>query len=270
MKRFLLLTALAWGVCQFADAAALQITVTNHQTSGGFYFTPVAVAFHDGGYDLFDPGTAASAELEALAEGGATDPLVAALGNNGDGTARNATVVTAPDGFAGAPVFDPGDSATQIFDVANTATNRYLTFGSMVIPSNDAFFGNGDPFAHEVFATDGSFAGPVEIRVFGSSIYDAGTEVDDGLGAAFSANGGDATDEGGVVELDSGLAIFVGTDTAAGTTLTSGVDGAELLATISVADANAVPEPTTMAIWGAFALIGGVVSWHRNRQRSDS
>ena len=239
-----------------AQASPVQISVTNHQGAGGFYFTPVFAAFHDGGFDLFDGGTTASVGLETIAETGDAAPLAASLGNNADGTARTNTVVTAPNGFAGAPVFDPGDSATQVFDVADTTSNRYLTLASMIIPSNDAFFGNGNPFAHEVFAANGSFNGPITVRIYGADIYDAGTEVNDGQGAAFSAVGGTATDEGGVVSFAIGLDGLVGTTTAAGTTITSGIGSGELLATIQITDPNAVPEPSSLAIWGSILLMG--------------
>ncbi len=244
------------GVTAAAYASPVQISVTNHQGEGGFYFTPVFAAFHDGGFDTFDPGTAASAELETLAEEGDAAPLIASLGDNADGTARASTVVTAPQGFPGAPVFDPGDTATQIVDVSDTGTNRYLTLASMIIPTNDAFFGNGNPFAYEVFAANGAFNGPIEIRIYGSDIYDSGTEVNDGLGAPFSTTGGTSSDEGGVVALHVGLDGLIGTQTPAGTTITSGIGSNELVATITITDPNAVPEPTSFTIWGSILLLG--------------
>ena len=84
----------------------------------------------------------------------------------------------------------------------------------MVIPSNDAFIGNGNPTAYRIFNPDGSFAGPLVIDIFGDEIYDAGTEVNDGLGAPFSTLGGSSTDENGTVALHPGLGNFIGTDTA--------------------------------------------------------
>lgn len=244
------------GVTTAVHASPVQITVTNHQVEGGFYFTPVFAAFHDGGFDLHDVGATASSELEALAEGGDVAPLAASLGNNADGTGRTSTVVIAPNGFAGAPVFDPGDSATQLFDVADAGSNRYLTLASMIIPSNDAFFGNGDPFAYEVFAANGALNGPITIEIYGSNIYDAGTEVNDGQGAAFSAAGGTSTDEMGVVALHLGLGGLIGTGTAAGTTIGSDIDNGELVATIQIAGPNAVPEPSSLTIWGSILLLG--------------
>ena len=247
-----------------AWALPLQVTVSNQQKPGGFYFTPTWVGFHDGGFDYFDSGMSASAELEALAEGGDVSPLRSTLGTNGDGTARVDYVLTAPNGFPGAPIFDPGDSATQMVDVANPASNRFLSFGAMVIPSNDAFFGNDNPMAYEVFDSSGMFTGPITIGIYGDAIYDSGTEMNNGKGAAFSALAGMDTPEMGVVGPSDGLGVFAGTETAAGTTINYGIGSGDLLATVTVTDPSAVPEPSTLAIWGMLGLIGVVI--HRKRQ----
>jgi len=50
----------------------------------------------------------------------------------------------------------------------------------MVIPTNDSFIGNGDPLAYQVFNALGEIndmTGVFTIQVFGSDIWDAGTEV---------------------------------------------------------------------------------------------
>ena len=138
-------------------------------------------------------------------------------------------------------------------DVPNAGSNQYLSFASMVIPSNDGFFGNSDPLAFTVFNADGSFAGPLTIEIDGIKLYDAGTETNTGMGAAFSAVGGIDTDENGTVAIHPGLGNFVGTDTADATTIGSAIDSGELLARIQI---TAVPEPTT-ALLGA---LGGLVS----------
>lgn len=59
-----------------------------------------------------------------------------------------------------------------------TATSRYLSYASMVIPSNDAFIANGNPAAIPVFNAMGQFVGG-SFLVLGSMIWDAGTEVND-------------------------------------------------------------------------------------------
>ena len=51
-----------------AMAQELDITITN--LTNGIYFTPLLVSAHRGDVDLFEPGHAASAHLQAMAEGG--------------------------------------------------------------------------------------------------------------------------------------------------------------------------------------------------------
>ena len=231
------------------QAESIRVTIENAQPADGFFFTPVWVGFHSGEFDLHDIGQQASSGLETIAETGDANALSGEFTGimNSDGTSRFDAIVTSPGGFEGAPVFDPGDSVTVTLDVTDPASNRYLTFASMVIPSNDAFIGNGDPLAHRIFNADGTFAGPVTIDVLSEGIYDSGTELNNGMGAAFSAIGGTETDEGGTVSLHAGLDNFLGTGTAAGTTVNSPLANGEVLARIHV---TAVPEP------GAFGLMG--------------
>ena len=83
-------------------AESIRITVENLQPADGFFFTPVWFGLHDGGFDLFDVGSAASSALETIAETGDAAPLGSLLtsANNTDGTTRFGTVVAAPAGFA--------------------------------------------------------------------------------------------------------------------------------------------------------------------------
>lgn len=252
---------LAGGVAS-ASAEQISVTVQNLQPNDGFFFTPVWLGLHDGSFDLFDGASPASTELETIAETGDAGPLGARFSSatNANGTSRFGTVVTSPAGFAGAPVFDPGESVTVVLDVPDSSSNRYLSLASMVIPSNDAFFGNEDPSQHLLFNADGSFAGPMTIDIFGNGVYDAGTEQNTGMGAAFSAVGGLETDENGTVGLHAGLGNFVGTDTAAGTTIANDLSAAEPLARIQI---TAVPEPSTMGL----CLMGVVALVARGRRR---
>ena len=226
------------------EAQNVQVEVENLQGSDGFFFTPVWVGFHDGGFDLFENGQAASAGLELIAEEGDFSTLSSEFSGSGiDGA------VFSPGGFGGAPVFDPGEIASATFDIGTN--DRFFSFASMIIPSNDAFVGNGDALAYELFDENGNFNGPLTIEIFGSDIYDSGTEVNDGQGAAFSATGGVSTDENGVVELHAGLANFLGTDTVAGTTIGSIPGSATPIARITI---TAVPEPATASICSVLLL----------------
>ncbi len=250
--------------CFFAanatSAQQLQITVENLQPTGGYYFTPVWVGLHDGSFDYFDSGAVSSASLEALAEGGDVS------GIQGDFTGAGFSeqgVVTAPAGFAGAPVFDPTDVGELFLSVSTT--QRYFSFGSMLIPTNDVFFGNNDPMSHEIFDGAGNFLGPVTIEIFGSNLYDAGTENLDAATAAFIGGGG--TDENGTVGLLDGTDLtdfnneFIGQTTVAGTTITESISGGTPIARITIT--QAVPEPSSALLIG----LVGIATLVRRRKR---
>ncbi|NNK78347.1 MAG: PEP-CTERM sorting domain-containing protein, partial [Litoreibacter sp.] len=89
-----------------------------------------------------------------LAEEGDPSGMIA------DATAAGATsgVIFWPERFAGAPVIDPGEIASITLK-ADPTTNRFFSFLSMVIPSNDTFIGNEDSMAYEVFTAIGEFTG---------------------------------------------------------------------------------------------------------------
>jgi len=91
-------------------------------------------------------------------------------------------VVTAPEGFAGAPVFDPGDAASAQYTL-DSEMNRYASFMSMIIPSNDAFIGNHNPQGIELFDVAGNFKGKKIITILGSMIWDVGTELNNEMDA---------------------------------------------------------------------------------------
>jgi hypothetical protein len=163
----------------------ITVTVENLAPEGGFYFTPVWLGLHNGSFDLFDPGGLASPELERLAEDGDGSALgeafAAAVGGEAGGMDA---LVTAPEGFAGAPVFDPGDAASVHLTV-DSEMNRYLSYVSMIIPSNDAFIGNHNPHGIELFDAAGYFKGKKVITILGSMVWDAGTELNTEMEAAF-------------------------------------------------------------------------------------
>lgn len=232
-----------------ASAQELQISVENLSPDTGFFLTPLWYGLHNGSFDLFDVGGQATPGLELLAEDGATGALEAEFASPG----RIQGVIANPDGFPGAPVIDTGETAVAIQQTFDPAAYRYFSFASMVIPSNDAFIGNGNPLAYEVFDAAGNFNGDITIEIFGSDIWDAGTEVNNTLGAPFSTIGGSASDEGGTVQLHAGLQNFEGTGTPVGPI---GAGLAPLSATpVARITISQVPEPTT-AVMGMLALAG--------------
>ena len=183
-------------------AVPVQVTIENLAPENGTYLTPLWVGFHDGTFDLYDLGAPASAGLERLAEDGDTAPLSGEFAASGAGTV-DATIL----GPAG-PIA-PGDVATGMFDLDPTdADNRFFSYASMIIPSNDAFIGSASPTAHAVFDELGNFVGGSFVIV-GSRVRDAGTEVNDELPANTAFFGQMAPDtgvvEGGMVQVHEGF-----------------------------------------------------------------
>lgn len=245
-----------------ASAATITVTVENTMDADSFFFTPFWVGIHNGGFDSYDGGTLASGwpGLTELAEEGMTGPISDAFTASAAGIAGGAQdTITAVSGSGDAPVFSPGESASLMIDIGDPTINRYFSYASMVIPSNDLFVGNGDPFAHMLFDGSGNFTGPVTIDIFGSSVNDAGTEVNDALGgAAFSANGGTSVDENELIRnffTDAGdrdyLASFIGSDTANGATIGSTFGAGDLIGRITV-----TPAPGALALLGIAGLLG--------------
>jgi hypothetical protein len=241
------------GLSTTVSAASVQISVTNNQDADGVYLTRLLSILHDGSFDTFDTGSTASASLEALAEEG-NPGLVAA-----DAAAAGATtgVIFGPSGFAGAPVLDPGETSSIRLDV-DPMVNRFFSFLSMVIPSNDIFIGNDNSMAYEVFDILGAFTGLGPILVYSNDAWDGGTEENDGFGAPFNTAGGTATETNDVIRRAPGnLFLLEGQNTVAGTTID--LTGRTLLATIEVSE---VPVPASLPL-----LLAGL-GFLRHRRRS--
>ncbi len=177
------------------------VEVENLAPTNGNFLTPLWAGFHDGTYDVYNIGQPACAGLESLAEDGATEAIgLEFLGSLGG------TVHTTLNGIG--PIA-PGAKTSRIVMLdANAPTSRYLAYASMVIPSNDAFIGNGDPMAHAIFDVSGEFIG-AEFEVLGSAVRDAGTEVNDELPANTAFFGQAApntgTNENGTVQVHAGF-----------------------------------------------------------------
>ena len=139
-------------------AFAQDITVKIDNLSNGLYFTPLLVAAHgDNGY-LFRTGLTASANLQAMAEGGDISGLEA------DVTAISGDYIANPAGGLLAP---GGSTTTAVI----STDHDYLSLVGMLLPTNDGFVGLDSLMIPET-------AGTYVVYVNG---YDAGTEANDEL-----------------------------------------------------------------------------------------
>ncbi len=182
-----------------ASAVDIAVTVRNTTPDNGLWAVNPVLMVHDGMFDTFDSGSAASAELENAAEDGNVGPLQTAFG------------VSQPNGlsaFIGGPVA-PGTSYTQIFSIdPSIPSHQYLSYLSMIIPSNDGFWGNDTPDAYPIFDGDDNVIART-IQIMGTDVWDAGTEVNNEIPAntAFLAQAAPNTGatENGVVAIHPGF-----------------------------------------------------------------
>ena len=226
----------------------IRITVKNTSDDGGTFLTPLYLGFHDGSFDLFDAGAAASAGLESLAEDGSATAL-AQERQAADEDSQGLVVAG-----AGGPIAT-GETASGILDV-DASSNGYVSFASMVIPSNDAFIGTDE--AARLFSGRGRFLGEQTFVFGGEDVYDAGTEVNTELDAAFLNQTGPNTgeDEGGVVRLHDGFngsegnpegegdQLILGGTNAAGAPITEAADFTRAGAEIAEVHINTVAHRT--------------------------
>ena len=162
---------------QTASATDFNVRITN--LSNGIYFTPFLVAAHPEGSSLFITGQPASANLQAMAEGGDISGLVADLQGLG------ATIAENPAGGLLAPA-----SETDVDLNTDGTSNDRLSIVAMLLPTNDAFAGLN---AIMIPTDPGTY-------VFDVPAYDAGTEANDEL-----ITGGGAPGAAGIPADPGGL-----------------------------------------------------------------
>jgi len=175
-----ILAALAASASTVAQEYRVNVLLTNAAPGNSTFQTPVWVGFHDGTFDTYDGGTLASSlpipgstAMERIAEDGTTGPLMADFATLAAG--RFDATVPGPNG-----PFAPGDATAQSFLLDPTdPRDRYFSYVSMVIPSNDAFIANGNPMAHPIFDASGNFIAEDFFVAGPSAVNDAGTELND-------------------------------------------------------------------------------------------
>jgi len=145
------------------SAQTVDIEISN--LTQGIYFTPLLVSAHSSTTHLFESGSTASTELQAMAEGGDISGLVTAATAVGATNAENPAV----------GLLSPA-SSTQIMNL-DTGSNDRLSIVAMILPTNDGFVGLD---SWQIPEQAGSYT-------LYLNAYDAGTEVNDEI-----VNGGGA------------------------------------------------------------------------------
>lgn len=246
-----------------AAVVPVQITVENLAPQNSVSLAPLRFGFGNGAFDAFDEGQAAfllgfpsiaEAPIVTIAEGGSGSNWFPAF-LTAESAADTGSVV-GPTG-----PFLPGQSNSTIIMVDNS--NRYFTFGTMVVPSNDHFLGNDDPQEYEVFDSSGNLI-LTSITQTAAEIWDAGSETENPANAAFLVGGVNSQreNENGVVSFNfSDLSTFDGLTTAAGYVFDSSLLSADTdVLRISFA---VVPEPVSSSL--LLSVCGAMLAGRRGR-----
>jgi hypothetical protein len=227
----------------------VMVTIRNLAPTNSVSFAPLRLGFGNGTFDSFNIGQSGGLAITSIAEGGSGADWF---------TAFALAEPNAISGSVGGALL-PGATASNsfVFDTAN-ANNRYFTFGTMVIPSNDLFLGNDNPTAFQLFNTDGTLAIST-INQNAGQIWDSNSEVAIAANAAFLVGGNNdlREAENGVVAFDrSELSAYEGLTTAAGYTFNSTLLSSNATPIYSIDfSVSAVPEPSSIAL-SAVALGG--------------
>lgn len=184
------------GASALASAQQVEVSITN--LTQGIYYTPFIISAHSADVSVFNVGEAASAELQAMAEGGDISGLSAMLTN------ANADIVENP----ASGLLAPSMNTTAQLDT--TDGNMYLSITAMLLPTNDGFVGLN---SWKIPSEAGSYT-------FTLNAYDAGTEANDervvaGSGAPGVAGipaapgGGAGTDGTGITTSEENTMIHI-------------------------------------------------------------
>ena len=193
MKKTLI--AIALSAASISSASALDVTIALTNLTHGSHFTPLLFSAHAADQHLFQVGSAASSNLQAMAEGGDT------AGLNTDLTNLNA------DSHNAAGLIAPGQ--TETFNLMTQMANTNLSVVAMVLPTNDGFVGLD---ALQIPTAAGTYT-------YYLNAYDAGTEANDeiinGAGAPGAAGipadplGSGGTGATGVAGVDSNANVHI-------------------------------------------------------------
>lgn len=153
----LIVTGLLSLVSSVSVAENLSINISN--LTQGIYFTPLLITTHMENVHLYQTGTAATMELQAMAEGGDISGLLASSDTLGAVSVANpAEGLLAPGMMTDVMTLDTGD-------------NDRLSIVAMILPSNDGFVGLD---AWPIPSEPGTYT-------LWLNAYDAGTEANNEL-----------------------------------------------------------------------------------------
>lgn len=230
-------------------AVQVRVTVENLAPANSIALAPFRFGFGNGTFDSFDDnqtafllGAASIAEapIVTIAEGGSGAnwfPAFQTAEPNADlGSILGPTI----------PPILPGQMSSAVIEV--DPTNRFFTFGTMVVPSNDHFLGNANPIAFEVLDADGNLA-LTSFTEDASRIWDAGSETENPANAAFLVGGINDQRENENLPVTfnfADLLAFNGLTTAAGYVFDSSLLSANT--PILRVSFQAVPEPSTATL----------------------
>jgi len=186
-----------------AAPVTITVTIQNLAPVNGNFLTPLWVGFHNGGFDIYNPGAPVTPGVERVAEDGLTAAISSEFAASGAGVVQGTIMGPVM------PEIAPGQTASMAFIVDGSLTSsRYFSYATMIIPSNDTFIANDNPFAFPVFDSAGNFLG-ADFIVLGSQVLDAGTEVNDEIPAHTAFFGqmmpNTGVTENGVVGLHPGF-----------------------------------------------------------------
>jgi hypothetical protein len=246
MKRYTLLAMAVFATHLAMAQQQVEVRITNLSPSGGTFLTPMWFGFHNGNFDMFSEGGAASAGVERIAEDGNAVALGTEFAASGQGSVAGLLNGIGP--------IAPGATTSRVVTLPNDPSSLYFSFMSMVIPSNDAFIGNDDARAHRLRNELGNWIG-ADFVVLGTGVLDAGTEVNDEIpiNTAFlgqsSPNTG--TPENGVVHRHPG---FIAGGNILTNTQFRNADFTQPNYQVARITVTAVPEPASMIALGGAAL----------------
>ena len=173
-----------------AYAANVDVKVVNMM--GESFFTPLLVSVHPHDTVLFKTGVAASASLQAMAEGGDISSLSIELQNVGAVVSEN------PAGGLLAP------GANTMTTLTSDAQNDSLSITAMILPTNDGFVAlnnwkiptQAGTYVMQINAYDAGTEGNNEIVNGGGAVGVPGIPADPGGHAGTGASGLNTQPEG--------------------------------------------------------------------------